>query len=74
MNIGAPNSIARYCSNYNWGDNEWAVFRYNQGMPFCVASGPTKEEVQIHTRADYIMVELSHYKRLQDESCCTADC
>lgn len=39
--IGAPNSIARYLSEAksNFGNNEWAVFEYEQGAPVMRAAG-----------------------------------
>ena len=38
--IGAPGSIARYCANTSWGENEWAVMEYDEhNQPVCRAAG-----------------------------------
>lgn len=59
--IGAPNSIARYASNTEWGQNEWAVFEYVAGVPVVRAAG-TKGHCEAFMAPGRVLVDVRAYR------------
>jgi hypothetical protein len=61
-NIGAPNSIARYCANTSFGDHEYAVFEYVNGMPVVRAVG-TQRHCEHYIGPGRMMVNVGSYRQ-----------
>ena len=59
--IGAPNSIARYCANTQWGENEYAVMEYDEHyQPVCRAAG-SKAHCAGYMKEGRYLVHVANY-------------
>lgn len=64
LNIGAPNSIARYVANSDWGNNKFAVFARSYGELVLVAAQSTLAGALRYCTGERQLVDIENVRIL----------